>query len=171
MRDSGSSVRERPVAITILGLIAVVMGTYDLFFEAFLLFRPQTPFIQNTVNWYARVCDTTYVHPDAATLAFTTINVFWSVPLLILTGIGLLRMRRWGFLLGMGQFFMINYGNTYDFLVDYWDGFSRIRSIWVMLSVGMVQFTLFSFAMLYYLLKYERLFSTGAAVRNLRRAA
>jgi hypothetical protein len=151
---------ERPLAITILAVIAMVMGSYDLFFEALLLFRPDTPFIQNTVAWYARVADTTYVSPDAATLAFTTINVFWSVPFLILTGIGLLRMRRWGFLLGIGQFFMINYGNTYDFLVDYWDGFSKVRNLWVVFGVGMVQFTLFSIALLYYLLKYEHLFGT-----------
>lgn len=153
---------ERPMAITVLAVIAIVMGAYDLFFEAFLLFRPGMPFIRNTVAWYARVADTTYVNPDAATLAFTTINVFWSVPLLILTGVGLLRMRRWGFLLGIGQFFMINYGNTYDFLVDYWDGFSRVRSLWVVLGVGMIQFTLFSFALLYYLLKYQPLFRSGA---------
>jgi hypothetical protein len=153
---------ERPTAITVLAVIAIVMGSYDLFFEALLLFRPETPFIQNTVAWYARIADTTYVTPDAATLAFTTINVFWSVPLLILTGIGLLRMQRWGFLLGIGQFFMINYGNTYDFLVDYWDGFARIQDLWVVLAVGMVQFTLFSVALLYYLLKYEHLFAGTA---------
>lgn len=154
----------RPVPITVLAVIAIVMGAYDLFFEALLLFRPQTPFIRSVVDWYARVADTTYVEPDAATLAFTTINVFWSVPLLILTGIGLLGLRRWGFLLGVGQFFMINYGNTYDFLVDYWDGFSRIRNLPVVLGVGMVQFTAFSIALLYYLLKYEHLF--GAAAPN-----
>lgn len=150
---------ERPTPITILAVIAIVMGGYDLFFEAFLLFRPDTVFIRNTVGWYARVADTTYLDPDPATLAFTTINVFWGVPLLILTGVGLLRMRRWGFLLGIGQFFIINYGNTYDFLVDYWDGFTRIRNLWVVLGVGMVQFTLFSVILLYYLLKYEHLFA------------
>lgn len=158
---------ERPTAFTVLGVIAILLGSYDLFFEAFLLFRPETPFIQGMVAWYARVADTTYANPDAATLAFTTINVFWSVPLLILTGVGLLRMRRWGFLLGVGQFFMINYGNTYDFLVDYWDGFSRVRSLSVVLGVGMIQFTLFSFALLYYLLKYEPLFRSTADARRL----
>jgi len=166
-RRTNTGASQRPMAITILALIAIVMGSYDLFFEAFLLFRPETPFIRNTVAWYARVADTTYVNPDAATLAFTTMNVFWSVPLLILTGIGLLGMRRWGFLLGIGQFFMINYGNTYDFLVDYWDGFSRVRSLPVVLGVGMIQFTLFSFALLYYLLKYEPLFRSDArAIRG-----
>ena len=160
---------QRPTAITVLALIAIVMGSYDLFFEAFLLFRPETPFIRSAVEWYARVADTTYLDPDAATLAFTTINVFWGVPLLILTGIGLLRMRRWGFLLGIGQFFIINYGNTYDFLVDYWDGFSRVQNVWAVLGVGMVQFTLYSFALLYYLLKYEHLFYTPTAPRDVRR--
>ncbi len=168
MKTHGS---QRPPAITALAVVAIVMGTYDLLFEACLLFRPEMPFMRSVVGWYARVADTTYVNPDAATLAFTTINVFWSVPLLILTGIGLLRMRRWGFLLGIGQFFMINYGNTYDFLVDYWDGFSRVRSLWVVLGVGMIQFTLFSLVLLYYLLKYEQLFGTGAAASDLRHAA
>ncbi len=146
------------MAITVLGVIAIILGSYDLFFEAFLLFRPETPFIQSTVAWYARVADITYVHPNPETLAFTTMNVFWGEPLMILTGIGLLMMRRWGFVLGISEFVLCNYANTYDFLVDYWDGFSRIRNIWVMLGVGMVQFTVFSFFLLYYLLKYEHLF-------------
>ncbi len=164
MNSNASSKRpRRPTAITILAVIAIVMGSYDLFFEAMLLFRPETAFIRGMVEWYARVADTTYVQPDAATLAFTTINVFWGVPLMILTGIGLLGMRRWGFLLGVGQFFIINYGNTYDFLVDYWDGFSHIRNVWIVLGVGMIQFTLFSFVLLYYLLKYQDLFGAATA--------
>lgn len=159
MKSNTNVIRaERPVAITVLAVIAIVLGGYDLFFEAMILFRPDTPFIRNMVEWYARTADTTYLQPDAATLAFTTINVFWGVPLMILAGIGLLGMRRWSFYLGLGQFFIINYGNTYDFLVDYWDGFSRIRSLWIVLGVGMIQFTLFSFVLLYYLLKYQNLF-------------
>ena len=154
----GNDAAARPTAITVLGVTAIALGSFDLVFEAFLLFRPETPFIQHMVAWYAQVADTTYVHPDAATKAFTTINVFWGVPLLILAGVGLLGMRRWGFLLGIGQFFVINYGNTYDLLVDYWDGFSRVRNLWIVFGVGMVQFTLFSFVLLYYLLKYEHLF-------------
>lgn len=163
---------QRPTSITVLAVIAIVMGSYDLFFEAMLLFRPETPFIRSIVEWYARTADTTYLQPDAATLAFTTINVFWGVPLMILSGIGLLGMRRWGFYLGLGQFFIINYGNTYDFLVDYWDGFSRIRNVWIVLGVGMIQFTLFSIVLLYYLLKYQHLFGVAPeASRTSSRAA
>lgn len=171
MRSEGSAAAaERPTAITVVAVLSIVLAAADWFFEAFILFRPETAFIRSIVEWYGRVADVTYLQPDAATLAFTTMNVCWAVPIGVLSGIGLLGMRRWGLHLGIANFALINYANTYDFMVDYWDGFARIKSHAIVLGIGMIEFTIFSFVLLYYLLKYQHLFCGPADSRRLRHA-
>ena len=48
------STAPRPTAITVVALIAIVLGSYDLVFEALLLFRPETAFVRSAVAWYAQ---------------------------------------------------------------------------------------------------------------------
>jgi hypothetical protein len=117
----------RPVAVTILALyslaLAIVTGIPQLYYVLFAINRQIFPIGPHVnflgVVWYGYIAGGQqggYLKVDPGTLAGGIEDAFMMGPLYCITGLGLLRLRKWVFPVALITGAMIFYANLYFLL-------------------------------------------------------
>jgi hypothetical protein len=119
----------RPLAITILGGYSLVLGLItfipQLYYVLFAINQQVFPIGPNVSNplgqvWYWYILSGQqggYTSVDTGTLAGGVLDAFMMGPLYLITGVGLLGLRRWVVLTGTITAAMILYAILYFFLL------------------------------------------------------
>jgi len=119
----------RPLAITILGGYSLVLGLItfipQLYYVLFALNQQAFPIGPNASNplglvWYWYILNgqqSGYTSVDTGTLAGGVLDAFMMGPLYLITGVGLLGLRRWVVPTGIITAAMIFYAILYFFLL------------------------------------------------------
>ena len=119
--------RKRPLAFTLLGvyslLLAVVTGVPQLYYVLFAINRGAFPIAPDAnplgAVWFNYILgghQGGYLEVDAGVLAGAIEDAFMMAPLYLATGIGLLRLRRWVYPVGLIAGAMILYAILYFIL-------------------------------------------------------
>jgi hypothetical protein len=119
--------QKRPVAVTIIAVYSLLLGLItlipQLYYVLFALNRQVFP-IGPDVNplgavWYSYIANGQqggYLQVDPGTLAGAIEDAFMMGPLYLITGIGLLGLRKWVYPVGLITGAMIFYANLYFLL-------------------------------------------------------